>query len=172
MSKSTADSTVTCVMYRDFCPPGVRLQIKLTKAKSDLYLMNKDVESKTAFKFLDSQLLVNCVRPNPTILLAHNTALSKCAITRFNLTWVELKNFTFSSGSQSLSVDNAVLGPISKRLLFTMVKNTDFLGSLHTNPYVFCHYDHSYFALNVNGKQIHTEDLSLRMDHEKTSVMG
>ena len=53
-----------------------------------------------------------------------------------------------------------------------MVKNSYFLGSVTTNPYNFRHYDLSSFALNVNGKQIPTEGLSLGMDHEKTSVMG
>jgi len=53
-----------------------------------------------------------------------------------------------------------------------MVKNSDFLGSVTTNPYNFRHYNLRSFALNVNGKQIPTEGLSLGMDHEKTSVMG
>jgi len=53
-----------------------------------------------------------------------------------------------------------------------MVKNTDFLGSLDTNPYNFRHYDLSNFTLFVNGKQIPNEGLSLDMDHEKTSVIG
>ena len=134
--------------------------------------MNKDSESKTNFKFLNAQLIGNRVRSNCAILLAHKTALNKCTIARFNLTSVELKSFTFLSTSQSLSLDNAVLKPIPKRLLFTMVNNTDFRGSVNTNPYRFHHYNLSYFVLNVDGKQIPTEGLSLGMDHEKTSVMG
>jgi RNase P subunit RPR2 len=51
--------------------PGVRLQIRLTKAKSTFYLMNKNGETKTTFKFLDAQLLVRRVRLNPAILIAH-----------------------------------------------------------------------------------------------------
>ena len=116
--------------------------------------------------------MVNRVRPCPALLCAHNTTLARGALARYNLTRVELKTYTFSSGSQSLSIDNAVLGPLPKRFLFTMVKNTDFLGSMTTNPYNFRHYDLISFALKVNGKQIRTEGLSLGMDQEKTSVMG
>ena len=155
-----------------FLPPGVRIQIKLTKAKSNCYLFNKDAESNNAFKFLDAQLIVNRVRPNPTILLAHNPTLGIGAIASFNLTRVELKTFTFSSGSQSLSIKNAVLQPIPKRLLFSMVKNTDFLGSVTTNPYFFRHYDINHFALHVYGKKIPAVVLSFALEHEKTSVMG
>ena len=53
-----------------------------------------------------------------------------------------------------------------------MVKNADFIGTIDTNPYIFRHYDISDFSLFVNGKQNPNKDLSLGMDHEKTSVMG
>ena len=88
------------------------------------------------------------------------------------MTRVELKTFTFYAGSKSLSIDNAALGHVPKRLLFTMVKNADLIDTIETNPYKFRHYDISDFSLFVNGKQYPNEGLSLGMDHEKTSVMG
>jgi len=63
------------------------------------------------------------------------------------------------------------LGFVPKRLLYTMVKNSYFVGTIDTNPYKFHHYDISDFSLFVNGKQYPNEGLSLGMDHEKTSVM-
>ena len=100
----------------------------------------------TAFKFFDAQLLVRRVRPNPVILLVHTATLkNRGSLARYNLTRIELKTFTFDAGSNSLSIDNAVLGPVTKRLLFTMLKNTDFNGSLDSNPYKFQHYDISDF---------------------------
>jgi len=53
-----------------------------------------------------------------------------------------------------------------------MVRNTEFHGSVKANQYHFLDYDLSSLALNVKGRQIPTEGLSLGMDHEKTSVMG
>jgi hypothetical protein len=152
--------------------PGVSLKIRLTKALSTFYLMTKNVDSKTSFKFLYVQLLVRRVRPNPATLIAHNATLRAGCLARYNLTRVQLKTFTFSAGSKSLSIDNAVLGPIPKRLLFTMVRNTDYIGSLDSNPYKFRHYDIRDFSLIVNGKQVPSDGLSLGMNHEKTSVMG
>ena len=146
--------------------------MKFTKARSCFYLMNKDADSKTVFKFLDAWLLVIRVKPVPTIPLAHNATLGKRPLARYNLPAIELKIFTFASGAQSLSIDNGVLGPVPKHLLFTMMKNTDFLGSMNKKPYFFRHYDLSYFALNVNGKQIPNEGLPLNMGQEKKSVRG
>ena len=70
---------------------------------------------------------------------------------RYNLTRFEFKTFTFSAGSKFLSIDNADLCPIPKRLSFTMVKNTDFISSLDSNAYRFKHYDIIDFSLCVNG---------------------
>ena len=53
-----------------------------------------------------------------------------------------------------------------------MVNYAEFLGSVTKNPYFFHHYILSSFALNVKGKQIPTEGLSLSIDHQKTPVMG
>ena len=61
---------------------------------------------------------------------------------------------------------------LPKRLIFTMVKNTDFLGSKDSNPYNLRHYDLTNFTMYVNGRQIPNESLSLDMDNEKTSVRG
>jgi hypothetical protein len=89
--------------------------------------------------------------------MAQNETLKHGALSRYNLTRVELMSFTFSSGAQSLSIDNSVLGRIPKRLLFTMLKNTDFLGSMDSNPYNFSHYNMTNFSLFVNGKQYPNE---------------
>jgi len=119
--------------------PGVNLQIRLTKTRPSSYMMSKEAGSKTTFKFLDAQLLVKRVKSDPVTLLAHTNTLNTGTLARYNMTRVELKAFTFFAGSKSLSIDNAVLGYAPKRLLFTMVKNADFIGTIDTNPYKFRH---------------------------------
>jgi hypothetical protein len=103
--------------------------------------MNKSADTKTSFKFLDAYLMVRRVKPNPVILEAQEYALERGALARYNMTRVDLKTFTFSAGSKSRCMDSAVLGPLPKRLLFSMIKNSDFNCSVYTNPYKFRHYD-------------------------------
>jgi len=148
------------------------MQISLTKVKNDFYLMNANADTKATFKFLGAELIVRLIRPTPTISVAHNEALSKGFLARYNFTRVELKTFTFAGGTQVLSTNNAVLGMLLNRLIFTMVKNTDFLSSRNSNPYNLRHYDLTNFTMYVNGRQIPSESLSLSMGHEKTSVKG
>ena len=152
--------------------PGVRMQKKLRKARREIYVLGKEAHSKAVFKILDAQLLVKRVRPNPAYLIEQNTALQAGAIARYNMTRVEIKNFTHAKGSQSLSIDNSILGPIPKRLLFVMIDNTNFLGTLDTNPFDFHHYDMTYLTLYLNGKQIPSGGLHLDTAREKESVMA
>ena len=78
----------------------------------------------------------------------HTIGLCTQGFARSYLTWIELMNFTFSKGPQSLSIDNVVVGPITKLLLFTMVKNKEFLGSVETNTFTFRNYDLNYFTVS------------------------
>ena len=100
------------------------MQIRLTKAKEDFYLMNANADTKATFKFLDAELIVRRIRPSPIISFAHTEALSNGCIARYNLTRVELKTFTYAGCPQAISINNTVLGSLPKRLIFTMVKNT------------------------------------------------
>jgi len=134
--------------------------------------MNNEADSKTIFKYLDAQILVNRMKPDTVTLLDHNATLNTGAITRHNMTRVEHKTFTISAGSKSVSIDKAALGPVPKRLLFTMVKNADFISTVDTNSYKLQNYDISDYSQFVNGKQYPNEGLSLGMDHEKTTVMS
>jgi hypothetical protein len=154
-----------------FLLPGIKLQIKFTKAKSRFYLMSTKADSTTTFKFLDAKLLVRRIKANPKIPLAYE-ALLKTELALYPITRVELKTFTVSAGLQSLSIDQAVIGRIPKRLLFTMIANTDFLGTLDTNPCNFQHFGLRTFVMYVNGRQIPSEGLNIDTGPEKTSVMA
>jgi len=68
---------------------------------------------------------------------------------------VELKILTFSGVPISSSIDNNVVGQLPKILLFTMIKNKDFLDALDTNPNYFQHFDLSHFTLFYNRTPIH-----------------
>jgi len=133
--------------------------------------MSTNADSTTKFQFLEAYLIVNRIRANSSYLIAHNTTLAKRSLARYNLTRVELKTFTFSHGKKSLSIDNAVLGQLPKRLLFTIIKNKDFTGSLDNNPFYFSHFNLNHFTLLCNGRPIRSEGLPLDMSQEKTSVL-
>jgi len=107
---------------------GVKIQIKLAKAKQAFFFIYNKADPKVQFLFKEPRLYVKRIRQNSAILNSHNEALLKGFPARYNFTRVELKTFTFASGSRSLSMDNAVLGVLPKRLIFTMVKKHRLFG--------------------------------------------
>jgi hypothetical protein len=147
------------------------VNVRLTRACREFYLMAQHPDSMESFKTLEARLLVRHIEPNPSILHAHNVTLDAGGVTKYHLTSVDVKTFTFAAGSHSLSIDNEVLGPLPKQLLFTLVKNEDYLGTLNTNPYHFRHYGIQEFELYVNGRQIPSEGLHIITGREKTTVM-
>ena len=108
--------------------------------------MSTKADSTIKFQFYEAYLIVNRIRSNPSYTIAHNS-IAKVGLARYNLTRVELKTFTFSPGPKFLAIDNAVLGQLPKRLLFTMIKNKDFTGSLDINPFYFSHFNLNDFTL-------------------------
>jgi len=104
---------------------GVKLQMKFTKAKSEFYTLSSKSDTGAFFKFLDATLHVIHSKPSPKIQPAHAKALGKVNA-RYDVTQVALKTFTFGPGSKSVSLENAELGTLPKRLLFTILRNIDF----------------------------------------------
>jgi hypothetical protein len=115
--------------------PGMQLQIKLTKARSDFYTLTTMEGSGAYIKFMDATLHVRLVKPSPTIRLTHANYL-ETANARYGMTSVALKTFTLGAGSNSVPIDNAPLGT----LLFAMMRNANFAGLPNTNPYSFRHF--------------------------------
>jgi hypothetical protein len=124
------------------------------------------------FQILEARMLVRHIEANPSVLYAHNITLEAGGLTKYHLTRVEVKTFTFAAVLHSLSIDNTVLCPLPKRALFSLVKNKDYLSILDSNPYNFRHYVIREFALYVNGRQILSEGLHIDTRRGKTTVMG
>jgi len=82
-----------------------------------------------------------------------------------------MKTFTFSAGPKSLNIDKAVLGPIPKHLLLTMIKipNLSVRWTPHGTDFNIMIIE--TFAL-YERKQFHNEGLYQGMDHENTSSLA
>ena len=151
--------------------PGVQIQVKLDRSKNEFYLLSTQADAYAVFKFTDAALYVRHVKPNPSILIAHAQALKK-ANARYDVRKVAQKTLTFGSGSKTLSIANAVLGPQPKRLLFCRIKNADFTGSVDSNLYNFQHFNINHFAMHVDGQKIPSGGLTVGTGHEKMTTMA
>jgi len=72
---------------------GVKIHIKLTKAKKSFYLLSNKEDTKATFKFQEVLLYVKRILPAPSILASNNEALLAGYPTRYNFIRAELKTF-------------------------------------------------------------------------------
>ncbi|KAG8228390.1 hypothetical protein J437_LFUL003861 [Ladona fulva] len=144
---------------------GANLSIKLSLAKPSFYIMEEDAKDST-LKTLDATLHVRHFDINPSILMTHNTTLTKTNAF-YPYKRVEVKSFTAPSGSQSISHDNVILGTIPNMLIFAMVDNDAFVGRRSKNLFALSHYSITDFSIFVSGVQTPMHGLSMNFDLKK-----
>jgi hypothetical protein len=117
-------------------------------------------------KILDATLFVQHFDINPSILLAHNKILKRDNA-KYHYKRTELKTFTIPAGGRTLSIDNAIVGRIPNTIIFGMIDNEAYAGSLNKNPYALSHYSLENFSLFVNGVQTPSEGLECNFYSKK-----
>lgn len=128
---------------------GVEMTVKLQQAKTAFHLMGP-VESMPMFEILDAELFVRKVKIAPSVLLAHNKALS-VATAKYPITRVDMKAITIPSGSQTKTIDNIYLGILPKRCIIGFVKTSAYNGCLNESPYKFEHFNLNFLAAYLDS---------------------
>lgn len=132
---------------------NVDIKIVLTKEKSAFLFETDEPLTNPSLKILEANILVDQIKLNPSLLLAHNRILEKSnALYPFKR--VETRVFTVNAGSHNILLDNLIFGQLPNVLLFALVSNSQFNGSYGTNPFHFDNYGSESFSLYVNGNQI------------------
>nr|CAD7457376.1 unnamed protein product [Timema tahoe] len=105
-----------------------------TGEDNDIYLDADNLNTDVRLKILDAILFVKHVEVSPTISLAiEKTLLRKPA--QYHINRLDVKPVTVPKRSKSVSLNNVIQGAIPKIVLFTMVSNDAFVGSLNINPF-------------------------------------
>ncbi len=138
-----------------FMLPNVSIQLKLTPTTNKFNLQafgDTTVAAKTepSMSIIDCKLFVRNVGVNSVVRLAHEAGLAKeNAIYPYQST--DLKNFVVSRGLSNVSIDNIFNQKIPKLVVFAMVSNKAFNGSLDENPFRFQHFDCNFVGLYKDG---------------------
>lgn len=131
---------------------NVDLRIALTLNKPEFYLI-ADEKDASMVKIIEATLYMKHVSINPNILIAHHKILENTTA-KYYYKRTEIKSFTIASGTNSISLDNIVLGQLPTNLIFMMVDNDAYTGKKSKNPFNFKNNKIISFALYMNGVQI------------------
>jgi hypothetical protein len=102
---------------------GVDTNIKLTRTSDAFYLFGPSDDTKVRIKIMDATLFLTQVELKPPLLLAHANVLAMKRKAHYPVTHTQIKSFTTSSGTQQISINNVLLGPVPDRILLILVNN-------------------------------------------------
>lgn len=129
---------------------NVDVRLTFTLNKPEFYLLTSTPTDDTAIKIVEATLYAKHCTINPNILVAHHKILER-SNARYHYKRCEVKSYTVSAKSNSINLDNIVLGQLPTNLTFCMVDNDAYAGLKKKNPYNFKHNKITSVTLYVNG---------------------
>lgn len=129
---------------------GVGMRIKFYPSKNSFSLMKTSADQVNyKITFLEAVLVVRKARINPSVMIAHERALTKSNV-KMPINRVDVKAITIPSHIQSKSLDNVYIGSMPKRVFVAMVSTSAFNSNPNLNPFNFKHYDHTHVSLSTD----------------------
>jgi hypothetical protein len=107
----------------------------------------------------DAELFIRKVKISPSVLIGHARALA-LGTAKYPITRVEVKTVTVPVGVQNKTLDSLFTGQMPTRCIVGFVKNVAYNGSYTTNPFLFEHFNLSYFSFYLDGQQIPNKPLT------------
>lgn len=130
---------------------GINLRVKFYRSKPTFCLMTAESDLSTyKIDISDAILLVRKAKINPSVMVAHERALSRGNI-KMNLNRVDVKTISLSANLMTKSLDNIFIGAMPKRIILGMVSAAAFNSSIHKNPFFFQSFDHTYIHLSSDS---------------------
>ncbi|XP_023210597.1 uncharacterized protein F54H12.2-like [Centruroides sculpturatus] len=130
---------------------NVDLRIKLERSKENFALMADNDNYKIIIK--NASLKINKVDVSSSIQIGIEKAL-QTALIKLPFRRTDVKVFTLTSGIQSTSISNVVIGQLPYRITLGLVSNSAFNGNVKRNPFNFKNYDLNYICLSKDNQMI------------------
>ena len=140
--------------------PNVDIRLKMTRTSPNFCLMSHDETGKKyKVQLLHACLYVRQLKINPSIAIAHQTALQRGITCKYPIARTEVTSFTIASGVMTVSKPNIINGILPHTVVIGMVGNDSFHGSYKKSPFNFKPFDISSMNLIVNGLSYPTRPL-------------
>lgn len=142
---------------------GVNIRIKLERNKDIFSLMS----SNDSYKILiqSANLYVRKVTVAPSIMIGHEKALEKGVI-KMPIRRIDVKTFSLSTGLQSSTIANAIIGQLPTRIILGFVSNLAYNGNSKLNPFKFSHYNLNYLTILNDGLMIPSKPFQPNFDND------
>ena len=157
-----------------FLQPGVQLRFEIER-NSDAFALLSDVGDDVTFEFeiKDSTIEFDKMIPTPEYLNHFETNILQEPLI-YSYDKSQIHYFPYTANVNDLSIYSMFhTDKLPSYLVFGLVDNDAFDGSVSKNPYNFKHFDLKEFYLLVNGISVPTQPVKLNitsMDYHQTYV--
>jgi hypothetical protein len=136
-------------MEKKLLPPNANIQVKLIPNKSTFVIMSDGVEYQ--LKLLSAELKVKYFKIESNFLV---NSLELMNEKHFSMNFIQTipKTQIIPSGVSKISFPNIMTGKMPSLVMFTLVSNEDFNGSIKTSPLNFQPNGLSSFKISVNNQ--------------------
>lgn len=136
-------------------PNNVTARFVLTRSRQEFFMMSFANNQKPfKIKVESATMDVRRVKLAPSEQLRLERVLSSTEGALYPVNHVVTKSFTLTSGVSTVDLDSVFTGQLPTKIIMGMCLNSAYYGAYNHNPYRFFHFDLSYAALNVEGKQL------------------
>ncbi|KAK3922360.1 hypothetical protein KUF71_011829 [Frankliniella fusca] len=132
--------------------------------REEFYLWSSTSPAVASLNILDAVLLLPFFRVNPELSIAVDATLQK-SNARYPFKSCQVKSFLCPSNTQQIIVQNAYAGQLPSLFVLSLVKTTDFQGTVTTNPF-------NFITAGVTRVSIFVNNVEHKFDADFTREMG
>ena len=154
MIKNSRVLTLSIIPYIDLASsphylcPGHSLSLEFDRSKQSFSLLSVGGEYK--IHILDLTLWARLVEPVPSISANLTRKLSTSTVT-YPFTRSVVRSFQVHSGTSHISINNILRGKLPRAVYFVFLENSQTMGAIDRNPFVFLNHDIMEASLNISG---------------------
>lgn len=126
-------------------------------------------EDTSYIKIMDATMYMDNITVAEPIAMAHRSVLQKTNAC-YNFNRVECKSFTIAKSSQTITIDNIIVGAAPNLLLVAMTSNSSYSGSRTLNPYNFAPFNINEFNITLSGQKIPSQPLQFDFTNTKQPI--
>lgn len=139
---------------------GVRMRLKLQKNKDSFCLLS--AADSYRLEIEDISLMIRKCKLADDVYAQTIQSRALYPITR-----VLMKDYSFTQGVQSISMNNIVHGILPQRIVLAMVSNAAMNGSTTMNPFNFQHFNLSECNVLLNGSSVNGKAMTFDFENSK-----
>ena len=148
-----------------FLPPGIEINIKLTRASNDFALVSKTESENFQLVITECVLQMHGMELNPGMLSKQHELLSDHNA-YYHYTKSIIKSFTIAAGTSSWSMSQICGTVIPIDMICAFIPTLNYNGSYATNPFFMSHCN----ITEVNFKAEGYQPKVIRVDFDKTQL--